>query len=92
MLVEAPSLAYRDRVKGSLLGGALGDALGAGIEFSSITEIRAAHGPSGVTGLTRAYGHRAPITDDTQMTLFSAEGLIRASVRAGALSSGRSGC
>jgi ADP-ribosylglycohydrolase len=73
---------YRDRVKGSLVGGAIGDALGAGIEFSSLAQIREQHGSTGVTGFTPAYGHPAPITDDTQMTLFTAEGLIRAKVRA----------
>ncbi|WP_407671356.1 ADP-ribosylglycohydrolase family protein [Parafrankia elaeagni] len=74
-------LSYADRVRGCLLGGALGDALGAGIEFHDLASIRQAHGPAGVTGLTVAYGVRAPLTDDTQMTLFTAEGLIRASVR-----------
>ncbi|MBX6390955.1 MAG: ADP-ribosylglycohydrolase family protein, partial [Frankia sp.] len=72
---------YRDRVRGCLLGGALGDALGAGLESLSLDEIRRRHGPAGVTGLTEAYGVLAPITDDTQLTLFTAEGLIRASVR-----------
>ncbi|MBL7523075.1 ADP-ribosylglycohydrolase family protein [Frankia sp. CNm7] len=83
VIVEGESLvlSYRDRVRGCLLGGALGDALGAGIEFHALEEIRRAHGPAGVTGLTDAYGVFAPITDDTQMTLFTAEGLIRASVR-----------
>ncbi|EIV93039.1 ADP-ribosylglycohydrolase [Frankia sp. QA3] len=71
----------RDRVRGCLLGGALGDALGAGIEFQSLAEIRQEHGPAGVVRLTEAYGVHAPLTDDTQMTLFTAEGLIRASVR-----------
>ncbi|WP_250284044.1 ADP-ribosylglycohydrolase family protein [Frankia sp. CiP1_Cm_nod2] len=74
-------ISRQDRVRGCLLGGALGDALGAGIEFLSLDEIRRAHGPAGVRGLTAAYGVHAPITDDTQMTLFTAEGLIRASVR-----------
>jgi ADP-ribosylglycohydrolase len=74
-------LTYRDRVQGSLLGGAIGDALGAGIEFDSLDQIREQHGPAGVTGFTSAYGRLAPITDDTQMTLFTAEGLIRARVR-----------
>lgn len=63
------------------MGGAVGDALGSGIEFQTIEQIRADHGPDGVTGLTGGYGHLAPLTDDTQMTLFTAEGLIRASVR-----------
>lgn len=61
------------RIRGCLLGGAVGDALGAPIEFSRLSEIRAAHGPSGPSELDPGL-----ITDDTQMTLFTAEGLIRA--------------
>ena len=72
---------YASRVRGCLLGGAVGDALGAGVEFLSLDEIRAAHGPRGVTGYVPAYGRLGAVTDDTQMTLFTAEGLIRAWVR-----------
>ncbi|MFI1969620.1 ADP-ribosylglycohydrolase [Streptomyces cinnamoneus] len=72
---------FRGRVRGCLLGGAIGDALGAGIEFDSLAAVRAAHGPAGVTGYVPAYGRRGAVTDDTQMTLFTAEGLIRAHVR-----------
>ncbi|WP_035798568.1 ADP-ribosylglycohydrolase family protein [Kitasatospora mediocidica] len=72
---------YRSRVRGALLGGAIGDALGAGIEFDSIEKIRAAHGPQGVTGYVPAYGRRGAVTDDTQMALFTVDGLIRAHVR-----------
>ncbi|MEU0484358.1 ADP-ribosylglycohydrolase family protein [Streptosporangium sp. NPDC006013] len=69
---------YRDRVRGCLLGGALGDALGAPIEFESIGRIRRQHGPAGVTGLVPDWrGAVGMITDDTQMTLFTVEGLIR---------------
>jgi ADP-ribosylglycohydrolase len=67
----------RDRYRGCLLGGAVGDALGAGIEFLSLAEIRHSHGPAGVTGYVPAYGRSGAITDDTQMTLFTAEGLLR---------------
>ena len=67
----------RDRYRGCLLGGAVGDALGAGIEFLSLAEIRHSHGPTGVTGYVPAYGRAGAITDDTQMTLFTAEGLLR---------------
>lgn len=42
---------YRARVRGCLLGGAVGDALGHPVEFSSLDRIRATHGPRGVTGL-----------------------------------------
>jgi ADP-ribosylglycohydrolase len=66
----------RDRYRGCLLGGAVGDALGAGIEFLSLAEIRR-HGPGGVNGYVPAYGRTGGITDDTQMTLFTAEGLLR---------------
>jgi hypothetical protein len=72
----------RRRIRGSLLAGAVGDALGAPVEFLSLAGIRAEHGPSGVTGYLPAYGRPGgAITDDTQMTLFTAEGMIRAMVR-----------
>lgn len=70
-----------DRIAGCLLGGAVGDAMGAGIEFMSLAEIRRQFGADGVTGYTPAYGRSVAITDDTQMTLFTAEGILRASVR-----------
>jgi ADP-ribosylglycohydrolase len=41
---------YRARVRGCLLGGAVGDALGYAIEFTSLDRIRATHGRHGVTG------------------------------------------
>jgi len=69
------------RVEGCLLGGAVGDALGAPVEFLSLFEIRARFGPEGIHGYARAYGRLGAITDDTQMTLFTAEGLIRARQR-----------
>jgi len=70
---------YASRVRGSLLGGAIGDQLGAGIEFDPIHTIREKHGPAGVTGFVASWGRKqGRFTDDTQMTLFVAEGLIRA--------------
>ncbi|WP_165988844.1 ADP-ribosylglycohydrolase family protein [Streptomyces sp. YIM 98790] len=72
---------FRSRVRGCLLGGALGDALGAGIEFDSLEQIREKYGPQGVTGYVPAYGRLGAVTDDTQMTLFTVDGLIRAHVR-----------
>ena len=73
--------ATQDRIVGCLLGGAIGDALGAGIEFSTLAEIRHQHGPAGISSYVPAYGRTGAITDDTQMTLFTTEGLIRAWVR-----------
>lgn len=73
---------YGSRVRGCVLGGAIGDALGAPIEFSSLAGIREEYGPAGITGLVPdGQGRVGLITDDTQMTLFTLEGLLRADVR-----------
>jgi ADP-ribosyl-[dinitrogen reductase] hydrolase len=56
----------------------VGDALGAGVEFDWMEDIRRKLGPAGVTDYVEAYGRRGAITDDTQMTLFTAEGLLLA--------------
>ncbi|MFB4281497.1 MULTISPECIES: ADP-ribosylglycohydrolase family protein [unclassified Nonomuraea] len=69
----------RDRVRGCLLGGAIGDALGAPIEFQSLREIRRDHGADGISGYVTTWrGKTGLITDDTQMTLFTVEGLLAA--------------
>jgi ADP-ribosylglycohydrolase len=70
-----PAPGFADSVAGCLLGGAVGDALGAVVEFASIEEIRKRYGPVGLVGFPPDGGG---ITDDTQMTLFTAEALIRA--------------
>lgn len=70
-----------DRIKGCLLGGAVGDALGAPVEFLGWAEISARHGAQGITDFAPAYGLTGAVTDDTQMMLFTAEGLLRAFVR-----------
>jgi len=71
----------KGRFLGCLLGGAVGDALGAPVEFMSRAEILARFGPKGITEYAPAYGGLGTITDDTQMTLFTAEGLLRAHVQ-----------
>lgn len=62
---------------GCLLAGAVGDALGAPVEFLTLQEIRSRYGPGGLSGYDEAYGRRGAITDDTQMTLFTVEALLR---------------
>ena len=54
-----------------------GDALGAPVEFYSTTAISERYGQDGIRGLERSYGVMGAITDDTQMTLFTAKGCIR---------------
>lgn len=68
-------------VLGCLLGGAAGDALGAPVEFLRWERIRREFGESGIRSFVPAYGQLGAITDDTQMMLFTAEGLLRAHVR-----------
>ena len=59
-----------ERIRGCFLAGAAGDALGYQVEFTSFEEILRQYGPHGVRTM-------APhISDDTQMTLFTAEGLL----------------
>lgn len=67
---------------GCLLGGAIGDALGAPIEFMKINEIRSKYGNTGVTDYVEFANNTGEFTDDTQMTLFTAEALLRAHHRA----------
>ncbi len=68
----------RRRVRGCLIGGAVGDALGLPVEFKSLEQIRKILGPNGVTELALDMNlGAAPISDDTQMTLFTAEGMLR---------------
>jgi ADP-ribosylglycohydrolase len=67
---------------GCLLGGAIGDALGAPVEFLSLAGIRRQCGPAGVTGFLEHNDQGlSEFTDDTQMMLFTAEGLLVARQR-----------
>ncbi|RKT85050.1 ADP-ribosylglycohydrolase [Saccharopolyspora antimicrobica] len=75
----APPLDPRERFIGSMLAGAVGDALGYAIEFHGIGMIRQNHGDAGLTAPVLRDGI-AQISDDTQMMLFTLEGLIRAHV------------
>lgn len=77
----------KDRIRGSLIGGAAGDALGYPVEFIySYGKIQAKYGNRGITRLDteqwwkgkEEQSGKALISDDTQMTLFTACGLLNA--------------
>ena len=75
----------KDRVRGSIIGGAIGDALGYPVEFIySYEEIQKRYGENGITRLdtyqwwTETNTGKAVISDDTQMTLFTAMGILNA--------------
>lgn len=66
-----------DKIRGCLIGGAAGDALGYAVEFSGEKEIFRRYGKSGITEYELdALTGNAVISDDTQMTLFTANGLL----------------
>ena len=76
-----------DKVRGSLVGGACGDALGYPVEFIfSYKDIQEKYGEGGITEYDREYiwindskgKLPALVSDDTQMTLYTAEGLLTA--------------
>lgn len=62
--------------RGCLLGGAVGDALGAPVEFMTREEIINKYGVYGIEEFAPCYGGLGKVTDDTQMTLFTAEAMI----------------
>ena len=69
-----------DQFRGCLIGGAVGDALGYAVEFMQEREIFSRYGQTGITEYDLHNG-KALISDDTQMTLFTANGLLLATTR-----------
>ena len=73
-----------DRIRGSLIGGAIGDALGYPVEFLSWSNIQNKYGTTGITRFdtTQWWSEDtnnngvAIVSDDTQMTLFTANGIL----------------
>ena len=71
-----------DAVRGCIYGGAVGDALGYPVEFDSERAIFSRYGSKGITEYeTDRRTGKALISDDTQMTLFTANGLLAGDTR-----------
>jgi uncharacterized protein (TIGR02452 family) len=66
---------HLDQIRGSMIGGAIGDALGYAVEFLREDQIFRTYGSKGITEYDLVNG-KAIISDDTQMTLFTANGLL----------------
>ena len=65
-----------DKIRGCLMAGASGDALGYIVEFMKYSSILSNYGKSGITKFTLDEKGKALISDDTQMTLYTANGLL----------------
>ncbi len=75
----------QDKCRGSLVGGAIGDALGYPVEFvNSFEEIKSKYGDNGIVEYDMSYPwldeklDKVLFSDDTQMTLYTIEGLFEA--------------
>lgn len=67
----------QDRIHSSLIGGAIGDALGYPVEFMSRKNILHKYGDKGVRRFQEFDRNgKAVVSDDTQMALFTACGLL----------------
>lgn len=68
----------KERFTGCMLGGVAGDALGYVIEFDSLKAIQQKYGPHGLRTILKCKkeGNKAVISDDTQLALFTADGLL----------------
>lgn len=67
-----------DKARGCLVGGAAGDALGYAVEFDHLTNILNKYGSKGICDYELDSKGIARFSDDTQMTLFTADGLLSA--------------
>jgi ADP-ribosyl-[dinitrogen reductase] hydrolase len=80
----APSASLRDRYRGCLVGGAIGDALGSPVESWPRSAVRRSYA-KGLRdfqpGRGWSSGAKGTVTDDTQLTIETAEWLINAGER-----------
>jgi len=74
--VPSADARYVDLVLGCLLGGAVGDSLGYSVEFSSLDQIRTRFGREGIVHPVFNDAGETEVSDDTQMTLFTAAALF----------------
>ena len=73
-----------DKIKGCIIGGAVGDALGYPVEFVySFHNIQRKYGENGIMNYELEYDwiddeiNKAQVSDDTQMTLYTLEALMQ---------------
>lgn len=68
---------YLNKIRGGLVGGAIGDALGYPVEFMSWKSIQKEYGSGGIQKYDLDFETGAAVfSDDTQMSLFTANGIL----------------
>lgn len=91
--IKKPVLTKLERFKGCLLGGAIGDALGAKVEFLSTKDITKIYGEGGLAFKKIINGEDiSKITDDTQMTFYTADGIIKSAIKNNSINNIDFGC
>lgn len=70
-----------DPISGCIFGGAIGDALGYPVEFMKYSGIVHEYGDEGITEFDMRRSGKAEISDDTQMTLYTANALLYGETR-----------
>ena len=81
MAIMKKKVNFNDKIRGSLMAGAMGDALGYEVEFMRRGAILAEYGEKGIMQLALDNRGKAQISDDTQMTLFTAAGILYGDTR-----------
>jgi len=76
--IEKTSTKTVDRFAGTIVGMAVGDAIGAPVEFMNQSTLVAKYGEEGISEMEEAYGLFGAYTDDTQMGIATARGVVRA--------------
>jgi len=76
------STEYSNLIRGCLIGQAAGDALGYPVEYQTAEEIQAQFGENGIRDhLIDPETGKAHISSDTQMTMFTATGILEGDTR-----------
>lgn len=66
-----------EHYRACLMGGAIGDAMGAASVHMTLTQIREKYGEQGINDFVEKKDGIGRITNKTQLTLFTAEGMLR---------------
>ncbi|MGI6218834.1 MAG: ADP-ribosylglycohydrolase family protein [Bacteroidaceae bacterium] len=76
LYIENQKEIIKDSIRGCLMAGAAGDALGYTVEFMSRDHILSQYGRKGITQFELAENGKAWVSDATRMTLFTACGML----------------